>query len=98
MILTPMIQLDEREAAHIVKELLARRVGYTPQWHVPEPSADAALAWVFARYLQAIIQRLNQAPEKNKLAFLDLLGLSLVPAQAARAPIVFQLAADGPNA
>src|SRR5262249_26023328 len=39
----------------------------------------------------------NQAPEKNKLAFLDLLGLGLVPAQSARAPIVFQLAPDGPD-
>ena len=53
-----------------------------------------ALARIFARYLYAVIQRLNQAPEKNKLAFLDTLGLSLVPAQAARAPIVFELSAE----
>ena len=45
----------------------------------------------------AIIHRLNQAPEKNKLAFLDLLGLGLVSAQAARAPMVFQLSDAAPD-
>jgi hypothetical protein len=93
----PTIQLDERDAEQVFRELLARRLGYAPEWQPPDKSADAAIARIFARYLYAIFQRLNQAPEKNKLAFLDLLGLGLVPAQAARAPIVFQLAPDGPD-
>src|SRR5262249_22226580 len=57
-----------------------------------------ALAQIAGRYVQAIIQRLNQAPGKNKLAFLDLLGLSLVPATPARAPVVFGLAANAADA
>jgi uncharacterized phage protein gp47/JayE len=93
----PTARLDERDAAEIVKGLLARRPGYVPEWKPGEKGADAAIARIFARYLYAIIQRLNRAPEKNKLAFLDLLGLSLVPASAARAPIVFQLSADAPD-
>jgi hypothetical protein len=40
--------------------------------------------------LQTLIERLNQAPDKNKLAFLDLLGINLLPPQPARAPLVFQ--------
>lgn len=46
---------------------------------------------IVASLITAILQRLNQAPAKNKLAFLDLLGLRVVPAQPARAPVVFTL-------
>ncbi len=92
------ITLDHRDAERIVNELLARRLGYVPDWHPPKEGADIALVQLAARYLQAVIQRLNQAPEKNKLAFLDLLGLSLVPATSARAPVVFGLAPDASDA
>ncbi len=60
-----------------------------------EKGIDAALIQIFARYLHTVIQRLNQAPEKNKLAFLDLFGVSPAPGQAARAPIVFQPSTAG---
>jgi hypothetical protein len=36
-----------------------------------------------------VADRLNQAPEKNELAFLGMLGVSLLPAQPARAPVTF---------
>ena len=97
MISRPTAKIDDRDVRQIVGDLLLRRLGYAPEWLPGEKGADAAIAWVTARYLYAILQRLNQAPEKNKLAFLDLLGLSLVAAQAARAPIVFQLSADAPD-
>ncbi len=98
MIVKPTAKLDKRNVQEIVDDLLARRPGYVPEWLPQEKGADIALSWIMARYVYAVIQRLNQAPEKNKLAFLDLLGLALVPAQAARAPIVFQLAANGADA
>ena len=44
-----------------------------------------------------MLQRLNQAPAKNKLAFLDLLGFRLTPASWARSPIVFKLNDSSPN-
>lgn len=99
MITPPRVELDRRDAIQIVDDLLARRTGYLPEqdWMPSERGPDIALVQIFARYLQAIIQRLNQAPEKNKLAFLDLLGIQLIPAQAARAPIVFQLSAEAPD-
>jgi hypothetical protein len=83
--------LDNRDAMQVYTELLRRRLGYVPEWELSEPGAGSALGWIVARYVQAIIQRLNQAPEKNRLAFYDLLGLDLTPAQAARTPVVFQL-------
>src|SRR5690606_12804134 len=92
----PQLLLDPRRARELRDLLLSRRAAYLPGWEPPEGEAEDALLWVAARYLEAILQRLNQAPEKNRLAFLDLLGVRLTPAQAARAPIVFQVAEDAP--
>jgi Baseplate J-like protein len=83
---------DARDAQQFRRSLLARRPGYIAAEQEPfGKGAGAALASVVARYLQTIVQRFNQAPDKNKLAFLDFIGLELVAAQAARAPIVFQV-------
>ena len=53
--------------------------------------ARQALTAVFAHYLEILLQRLNQTPTKNLLAFLDLLGVGRLPPGAARAPLVFTL-------
>jgi uncharacterized phage protein gp47/JayE len=90
----PSIVLDPRDARRLLAEILARRAGYTPEWLAEEKSPGAGLTAVGARYLEAIVQRLNQAPAKTKMAFLDLAGLTLIAAQAARAPIVFELDAQ----
>ena len=86
---TPAV--DSRDSNAVLAEFQNRQHGYLPQWNPPPKSAGAAIGPIFARLITAILQRLNQAPDKDKLAFLDLLGLRLVPAQPARAPIVFSL-------
>jgi uncharacterized phage protein gp47/JayE len=92
MIVRPSIIVDPRDAAAIGTELQARRPGYVPEWKPTSNDAGYALSLIAARFAQAIVQRLNQAPDKNKLAFLDMLGERPSPARAARVPIVFQLA------
>jgi hypothetical protein len=87
----PAVALERRDAQALLAALLARRVGYTPEWLAAEKSAGAGLAAVVACYLEAVAQRLEQVPPKLKLGFLDIAGLSLVPAQAAHAPVVFKL-------
>ncbi|MCG5212174.1 putative baseplate assembly protein [Streptosporangium sp. KLBMP 9127] len=90
--------IDPRDAAAFVAELLARRTGYVPEWRPGTTGPDVALAEALARYLAAVATRLNQAPDKHQLAMLDLLGVRLIPARAARAPVVFTLsdtAGDG---
>lgn len=89
--------LDSRRAQEVLLELLARRAGYLPNWKPSEDAGDAALLKILARYAETLIQRLNQAPQKNMLAFLDMMGIDLIPAQAARVPIVFRMAADAPT-
>ncbi|MFL6236324.1 MAG: hypothetical protein ACJ76N_24545, partial [Thermoanaerobaculia bacterium] len=86
--------LDPRRAAEIAAGLFARRPGYLAAWRPAPQSPGDGLARVWARYLEALLDRLNQAPEKNRLAFLDLAGIDRIPATAARAPVVFQLSKD----
>lgn len=89
--------LDERDSTTVLEQFEDRRPGYVPAWDPPEKSAGAAVGQVFSRLVEAVLQRLNQAPAKNKLAFLDLLGFRLTPAQWARAPIVFKLNNGSPD-
>jgi Baseplate J-like protein len=82
--------LDTRDATEVLHELLTRAPAYVPELKPASGRAAYALMQIFARYMQLTIARLNQAPDKNLLGFLDMLGVSLLPAQAARAPVVFQ--------
>lgn len=90
--------VDARDSDAVLAQFQTRQHGYLPLWNPPLKSAGAAIGPIFARLIAAILQRLNQAPAKDKLAFLDLLGLRLVPAQPSRAPIVFTLTQGSPDA
>lgn len=99
-------KIDPRTAADIeqqVQELLInyfRQVGQDwPKLQIAPESGkvedkgiSVALIKIFARYCEIIIERLNKVPEKNFLAFLDLLGASHLPPQSARVPLTFSLA------
>ena len=58
-----------------------------------ENDAGQALIKIFARMVKSVSDRLNQVPEKNFLAFLDLIGGQLKPPQPAKVPLTFYLAA-----
>lgn len=90
--------LDDRDQAQLLAALLSRRQGYLPEWFPAEKGSDIAILEILARYQSMLLQRLNQAPEKHKLAFLDLLGIELIPAQSARVPMVFQLVPQATDA
>lgn len=90
--------LDPRDDVQVMAALLRRLPGYVPGWQPQANGNSAALLQIFARYMQVLIERLNAAPDKNQLAFLDLLGISLVQAQAARAPVVFKFQPPAPPA
>lgn len=102
--------IDPRTAAEVaadvkklatdhLKELAAVLLEKLPPVHLPEwkPDQDrlgTALIAIFARFAELVIERLNQAPDKNFLAFLDLLGAARLPPEPARAPLTFALADD----
>ncbi len=88
-------QVDARTAADIaaqLRKLLQRYVPERPDC-AQERQLTNALAHVFSRFSEILIDRLNKAPEKNLLAFLDLLGVSNLPQQGAMAPLTFYLSA-----
>ena len=71
-------------------QLLKLYTGWVPPAQGSDPGQ--ALIGVFARFAGIAIDRLNRAPDKNFIAFLNLLGMEPLPPQAARAPLTFQLA------
>jgi hypothetical protein len=89
VIANPTPQLDERDATALLAALLRRIPAYVPTWHPAPGQPSQAMLQIVARYMQVLIERLNKAPDKNRLAFLDLLGESLIPPRGARAPLVF---------
>lgn len=86
--------IDQRTTSHIARQVRELVKTYT----AGHPEADltkgvgAALVGIVGRFSEIIVQRLNKVPEKNLLAFLDLLGASLTPPQSARVPLTFSLA------
>jgi Baseplate J-like protein len=87
----PNIEFDARDAERLFTELQARGSGYLPDWRPTSDGPDAGFVRGLARYLEILLERIRQAPLRNRLAFLDLLGVRPIPAQSARAPIVIRL-------
>jgi hypothetical protein len=85
--------------AEITRAIGRRRPGFVPEWRTGTSGVDGAMTSILARYLRTIADRVDQAPFKHGLALLDTLGVRLIPARAARAPIVFTLSkAPDPSA
>lgn len=82
--------LDDRTWADLAAEMRALRTAYAPQWTDDSPSdIGITLIELFAWLGEGIIYRLNQVPEKNYLAFLDLMGITREPAAPAAVHLTF---------
>ncbi|HEX7317674.1 MAG TPA: putative baseplate assembly protein [Pyrinomonadaceae bacterium] len=85
-------KIDGRDSDAILREARALAPFYTPEWKADDESGGgAALLKIFARLLEGVIRRLNDAPLKHYIAFLEMIGVKLLPAVAARAPLTFIL-------
>jgi Baseplate J-like protein len=83
----PMI--DSRSGQDIFQRLardLKDRLGVDAA--AGDPLAEALLR-VFSRYCELIIQRLNRVPDKNHIAFLDILNVSRIPPAPAQVALTF---------
>ncbi len=85
--MTPI--LDPRRSDQVLADLLRRRAGYVPTFAPAAGGPGLALLRIASGEMAALVERLDQAPDKLGLALLDLIGVGLVPAQPARAPVVF---------
>ncbi|NET04238.1 MAG: putative baseplate assembly protein [Symploca sp. SIO2B6] len=87
-------KIDQRSAKDIAEQVKFLLTEYAEEFRGKElKGVSAALVNIFARFAEIIIQKLNQVPDKNFLAFLDLLGASRLPPQPARVPLRFSLVA-----
>ncbi|MGB8169822.1 MAG: hypothetical protein WCF18_20135, partial [Chthoniobacteraceae bacterium] len=77
--------LDDRRYDDLVEELLARIPAHTPEWTHPRAGDPGrTLIELFAWLGDALLYRVNLIPERQRLAFLRLLGQPLRPARPAR--------------
>lgn len=78
-------RLDDRRYEDLVEELLARVPAHTPEW-TPQQNGDPGrtLLELFAWLADTVLYRANLIPERQRLAFLQLLGMPMQPARAAR--------------
>ena len=88
----PSPNLDDRTFQDIVDEAIRLIPQYCPEWTNHNP-ADPGITLIelFAWMTEMVIYRLNKVPDKNYLAFLDLMGIRLQPPQPARALLTFDV-------
>ncbi|MBB5958260.1 putative phage baseplate assembly protein [Saccharothrix tamanrassetensis] len=94
----PAPDLDDRRFQQLVDEAKRYVQQSCPEWtdhNVSDPGVT--LIETFAHMVDQLVYRLNRVPEKNYLAFLDLLGVRLFPPTAARADVTFWLSAPQPE-
>lgn len=84
--------LDDRRYEDLVAELVSRIPAHTPEWTHPQAGDPGrTLIELFAWLGDALLYRVNLIPERQRLAFLRLLGQSLRPARAARGLVTIRL-------
>lgn len=94
----PTPNLDDlRFQQDLVDEARRRIVQYCPEWtdyNLSDPGI--ALIELFSWMSEVMIYRLNRVPDKNYVKFMELLGITLQPASAARTELTFRLSVPFP--
>ena len=86
----PSPNLDDRSFEDLVEEAIRLIPQYCPErTNFNKSDPGITLLELFAWMTEMLIFRLNRVPEKNFLAFLNLLGIRLQPPQPARALVQF---------
>jgi hypothetical protein len=86
--------VDRRSFDDLVEQLetlLARETAWQPPKGRANMDRGGALVRLVARLAEIVLARVNRAPDKNFVAFLDMIGASLLPPTAARVPLTFNL-------
>src|SRR5690349_17387375 len=77
--------LDDRSFSDLVDDLLLRIPAHAPEYqNIQVGDPGRTLIELFAWLADTVLYRANLIPERQRLAFLRLLGMPLRPATAAR--------------
>jgi len=91
--MSTMPKIDERNFDLIIKEIKNIIPYYTPEWSPTNSKDDfgVVLYKIYSKLLQHVVYKLNKVPERNFIEFLNVLGITLTPNQAAKVPATFTL-------
>ena len=88
----PPPKLDDRSFNDIVEEAISMIPRYSPEWTNHNPSDPGITLIELAAWMtDLLIYRMNQVPDKNYVAFLNLLGIKLNAPRSARGLVRFSL-------
>jgi hypothetical protein len=89
--------IDDRNYDQLVKDALARVPIHTPEWtHTGPSDPGVTLVELFAFMSETLLYRANLIPERNRLKFLQLLGIPLLPAAQAHGLVQLRNEAGAP--
>ena len=82
-----------KDYTELINKMIENFHYYTPEWRYTKqnPDAGSALFLIFAEMFKGNIDRFKKVPFKNYIAFLNMLGISTLPATAARTHITVKL-------
>src|SRR5947199_771154 len=94
----PVPNLDDRRFQDLVDEAKRLVQQKCPEWtdhNVPDPGVT--IIELFAWMTDQVVYRLNRVPDRHYVKFLELIGVTLFPATAARTQVTFWLSAPQPD-
>jgi predicted phage baseplate assembly protein len=90
--------LDDRRFHDLVDEVMARVPAHVPDWTPRLGDPGQTVVELFAWLVDTLLYRANLVPEKQRLQFLRLLGVTLQPALPARGLVTVALEDKNPAA
>lgn len=89
-------KIDHRSAKEIEDRIGELALSYVPEWHFDRENPDigSAISKIFAYQMEGNIERYNQILERYHTEFVNMLGISLLPAKPAEAIVLMGLVQD----
>ncbi len=89
-------KIDSRMKEEIEEQIEALAASYVPEWHFDRENPDigSALGKIFAGQMEGNIGKYNQVLDRYHTEFVDMLGVSLLPARPSAATVLFKLVKD----
>ncbi len=89
-------KIDERRAKEIEERIEELAASYTPEWHFDRehPDIGSVIGKIFAHQMEGSITKYNQVLHQYHAEFVNLLGISLLPARPASATVLLRLVQD----
>ena len=89
-------KIDRRTAGDIEDRIEELASSYVPEWHFDRehPDIGSVIGKLFAGQMEGNIGRYNQVLSRYHTEFINLLGISLLPAKPAEATVLLRLVQD----